>query len=91
MASVRHGWNDAMSEPIVSLSNIDDNIAIEKGRLLAAKALADNPEQRKRFEERFGIEYARHRYPEVYAPSPHRVRIIDKIEWLNWGMFGGSR
>lgn len=70
-----------LHSPVV-LSSFDDKIAMEKGRLLAAQALAHNPEQRKRFEDKFGIEYAKQRYPEVYAPSPFEVPIVDKIQFL---------
>ena len=69
-----------MSEPLVRLSAFDDQIAMEKGRLLAAKALAENPDQRKRTEEQFGIEYCKKRWPEAYSPSPFFRRLIDRIK-----------
>lgn len=57
---------------------------MEKGRLLAAKNMADDPEQRKRVEERLGLDYCKQRWPEVYAPSPFFKRIVDKIQFLQW-------
>jgi hypothetical protein len=74
----------AIPEKLVRLSSVDDNIAAEKGRLMAAQNLARDPEQRKRFEETFGLAYAKHRYPEVYAPSTFMRRIVDKIHFRGW-------
>lgn len=68
-------------ESRIPLSSIDDDIASEKGRLLAAQNLARDPERRKIFEDTFGTEYARRRYPEVYGPAPFFKRLIDKIRF----------
>ncbi len=51
---------------MISPSSFDDSIAMEAGRRLAARAIAENPEQRKRVEDAVGLEYAMHLYPEAY-------------------------
>ena len=58
-------------------SSFDDNIAREKGRLLAAQAIAHNPDQRKKVEDLFGVEYCKRRFPEAYRSG--FGRILDKI------------
>ncbi len=58
-------------------SSFDDNIAREKGRLLAAQAIAHNPDQKKRVEDMFGVEYCKRRFPEAYRSG--FGRILDKI------------
>ena len=40
--------------------------AAERGRLLAASRIADDPETRKRMEDRYGVEFCRTQYPEAY-------------------------
>ena len=50
----------------ISVSSFDDTVARERGRLLAAQAIANNPEQRKVVEAVYGESYARQRYPEAY-------------------------
>jgi hypothetical protein len=67
------------SRPPVLLSSPDDLIAAERGRLLAARALAMDPDQRKRMEEAVGIEYLQARYPELYKPKPFFRNLLDKI------------
>jgi hypothetical protein len=49
------------------LSTVDDELARERGRVLAARAIAENPDQRKRIEATFGRDYCMRRYPECYA------------------------
>lgn len=73
-----------MAEPLIRLSSIDDEIAMEKGRLAAAQNMAHNPEWRKRVEDKFGLEYCKYRWPEVYTPSPFFKRLIDKIHFRPW-------
>ncbi len=67
--------------PRIPLSSVDDEIAKEKGRLRAAQAIAQHPEQRKRLEDTYGTEYCKRRYPEAYAPSPFFRRIIDSLKF----------
>ena len=69
-----------MEKPVL-LSTIDDQVAIAKGRLMAAQAIAQNPDQRRRVEEKFGLDYCKARWPEAYAPSPFFKRLIDKISF----------
>lgn len=40
--------------------------AEEKGRMMAARKMAEDPQARKRVEEVYGEDYCRRRYPEVY-------------------------
>jgi signal recognition particle subunit SEC65 len=51
---------------LVSVSSFDESVARERGRLLAAQAIANNPEQKKVVEAVYGIQYCRNRYPEAY-------------------------
>ena len=62
---------------MLSPSSFDDDVAREKGRLLAAQAIAHNPDQKKRVEDMFGIEYCKRRFPEAYRSG--FGRILDKI------------
>ena len=55
-----------MDNLIARASSFDDAIAAERGRLLAARAIAENADQRKRVEDMFGVAYCRNRYPEAY-------------------------
>lgn len=43
------------------------NRAAERGRLMAAQVMANDPVQRMIVEEQFGIEYCKQRYPEAYS------------------------
>jgi hypothetical protein len=43
-----------------------DAVAAERGRLMAARAIAENPEQRAAVERACGIEYCKRTYPEAY-------------------------
>jgi hypothetical protein len=70
----RHG-------PPVLLHSPDDLIAAERGRLWAAMALAQDAGKRKEVEDKFGIEYCKQRWPEVYAKSPFFKRLVDKIRF----------
>ncbi len=64
------------------LSSISDEVAAEKGRLLAAQALMRDPERRKFLEETFGEAYCKNRYPEVYAPPSRFARILDRLKFV---------
>jgi len=77
--------------PLPSLC--DPNVALEKGRLMVAQALAHDPEQRKLAEERFakmmgshekGMEVLRAKFPEAYAPEPFLKRIVDRLKWKTY-------
>ena len=67
--------------PII-LSIEDDAIAAEKGRLLAAQAIANHPDQKKRVEDVYGVEYCKARYPEAYRGTPFFRSILDKIKFI---------
>lgn len=54
----------------------DDDVAKERGRLLAAHAIANNREQRLRVEDAFGLAYCMRRWPEAYQGG---FTVIDKI------------
>ena len=70
-----------MEEPIL-LSTIDDQVAAEKGRLLAAKAIAENPDQRKRVEDVLGVSYCKLRWPEAYRPTGEFQFPIDRLTFI---------
>ena len=53
----------------VSPSSFDDTLAAERGRLLAAQAMVNNPEQKKTVEAVYGVDYCKRRYPEVYQTT----------------------
>lgn len=44
----------------------DEDVASERGRLFAARAIIENPEQRKRIEDTLGVPYCKMRWPEAY-------------------------
>lgn len=48
-------------------SSFDDQIAAERGRLFAARAIIENPEQRKTVESALGLRYCMMRWPEAYS------------------------
>lgn len=62
---------------MINPSSFDDNIAREKGRLLAAQAIAHNPDQKKRVEDIFGKDYVMRRLPEAYRSG--FGRLLDRI------------
>lgn len=51
---------------MIPISSIDDAVAAESGRRLAARAIAENPDQRKIVEDTYGVAYCQMRYPEAY-------------------------
>ena len=53
----------------ISASSFDDAVAAERGRLLAAQAMANNPEQKKTVEAVYGVDYCKRRYPEAYQST----------------------
>ena len=46
-----------------------DPEAAERGRLLAAHQMLNDPETQKRVEDAFGVDYCRQMYPEVYRDT----------------------
>lgn len=69
-------------ETIVPISSFNDDVAREKGRLLAAQAMMRDPDARRRVEEVYGLEYSRRRYPEVYAAPSRFGRILDRLKFV---------
>jgi hypothetical protein len=65
----------------VSPFSHDDVIAMRRANLAAAHAMANNPEQRKRVEDQFGVEYCKERWPEVYKAPSRMSRILDKMKF----------
>ena len=56
----------------------------ERGRLLAAQEIANNPEARKRVEDAYGVEFAKAQYPEAYRNTGQTgiARILDAFRKL---------
>lgn len=65
------------NEPRVPISSIDDRIAMEKGRLMAARVIAEDEGKRKELEARYGSDVIRQRYPEAYRSG--FFRMLDRI------------
>lgn len=65
---------------LISPSSFDDDVAMERGRLMTAQALANNPDQLKRGIDKFGLEYMQMRYPEVFRKPSTFGRILDRIK-----------
>lgn len=57
---------EGSSDNRVALSSLDDRVAMEKGRLMAARALAADPGRRRELEDQWGVDIMMERYPEVY-------------------------
>jgi len=51
---------------VARASRFDDDVAKERGRLFGARCMIEHPEQRKRVEDEFGLEYCHRMFPEVY-------------------------
>lgn len=68
----------------VRLSSFDDRVAMEKGRLMAAKVCAHNAEKRREVEERYGVEVIRQLYPEAYLSQSSTAfgRFLEKIKLM---------
>ena len=47
--------------------------AAERGRLLSAQVIADDPVKRKAAEDRFGVEFCRANYPEAYQSGFSKI------------------
>jgi hypothetical protein len=62
---------------MIPASSFDDDVAREKGRLLAAQAIAHNPDQKKKVEDLYGVDYCKRRFPEAYKSGFGRV--LDRI------------
>lgn len=58
-------------------ASFDDDVAREKGRLLAVQAIANDPIKRKECEDLFGKAYVMQRLPEAYRSGFGRV--LDRI------------
>ena len=54
---------------VARASAFDDDVAAERGRLTAARAIIENPDQRQRVESILGITYCKLRWPEAYNPG----------------------
>lgn len=67
--------------PPVLISSIDDNVAREKGRLLACQRIAHDQEKRKEMEAVFGLPYCKARYPEAYGVRKFFRSIVDTLHF----------
>ena len=58
--------------------------AAERGRLLAAALIADDPIARKRVEDAYGVEFCRANYPEAYKAGFTRMmdRFRSGLRWI---------
>ena len=54
-----------------------DPVAAEKGRLVAANFISNDPEARKRVEDAYGVEFCKQMYPEAYRTG--FLRMLDKV------------
>ena len=57
-----------------------DPDAAERGRLMTAHKLAEDPEARKRVEEAYGVEFCKAQYPEAYRGG--FGRLLDRVRSL---------
>ncbi len=62
---------------MIPVSSVDDTVAAELGRRLAARAIAENPAQKKLVEDIYGVAYAKMRYPEAYRSG--FGKLLDRI------------
>lgn len=60
----------------------DDDIlgAVEKGRLMAAREMAANPDKRRELEDQWGVDTIMKRFPEVYWGG--YGNILDRVKPL---------
>jgi hypothetical protein len=65
---------------MVSPSSFDDQVAMERGRLMTAQALANHEDQLRRGIDKFGLEYMQQRYPEAFRKPSEFGRILDKLK-----------
>lgn len=86
---------------VARASSFDNEVAAERGRLMAARAIIENPEQRRKVEadppEGLGIVYCRLHWPEAYEiqachdviefiPRFHPTEPVDKPEYNDSGL-----
>lgn len=57
-----------------------DPEAAERGRLLSAQVIMDDPDARKRVEAEFGVEFCRAQYPEAYKTG--FTKLLDRVRLL---------
>ena len=57
---------------VVHGSAFISSIAAENGRLYAARVITENPEQRKKVEDAFGLEVCKYQWPEAYQKGKWR-------------------
>jgi hypothetical protein len=58
------------------MSQREIDTAMERGRQMAARKMAEDAEARRRVEDVYGVEYCRRRYPEAYRGN--LVRVVEK-------------
>jgi len=58
------------------MTSLEVAVAMERGRQMAARKVAEDPEARRRVEDAYGVEYCRRRYPEAYRGN--LVRVVEK-------------
>lgn len=63
-------------------SSHDDDVARERGRLFAARAIIENPEQRKRVEAVYGVAYCAHHWPEAYTVNTRTGGWREVLRWI---------
>jgi len=66
---------------MISPSSFDDDVASERGRLLAAHSIANSREKRAEMEGKLGKQYCQSRWPEAYKSSIFG-NAIDKFKQL---------
>lgn len=52
--------------------------AAERGRLLAAMRIAEDPDSRKRVEEAYGVDFCKQMYPEAYRTG--FTKLLDRVK-----------
>lgn len=58
--------------------------SMERGRLMAAKVIANDNEKRKELEQRYGVDVIRNQYPEAYRKTSETQfgRLLDRIRMM---------
>jgi hypothetical protein len=69
---------------MIPFTTYDDDLAREKGRQMALRALSVDQEHRKNVEEKLGLDFCKRYWPELYAPSPFLKRVFEKFKPLTW-------
>lgn len=77
-SSRKDGW---VKYRMLSFADPD---AAERGRLLTAQLISNDPEARSRIEDGFGVEFCRQMYPEAYRniARPGIAGILDRVRNL---------